>query len=72
MGLTRTQAQSTLIAQLEEGGFATRSRSDSDNRVVIVELPKKGAAVAKKAPMGGLPLFRRKLATVENRQLTST
>ncbi|MCB8985176.1 MAG: winged helix-turn-helix transcriptional regulator [Ardenticatenaceae bacterium] len=53
---------STLVAQLEDAGFVNRSRSDSDNRVVIVSLTAEGLRLAEQAPFGGLPLLRRRLS----------
>lgn len=52
---------STLIAQLEQMGYATRTRSPADNRVVIVELTAAGRDVARNTPLTGLPLLRRRL-----------
>lgn len=66
---TSPSTASALISQLEGKGFVTRSRSESDNRVVIVKLTPKGRHVAVKAPMGGLPLFRRQLLSLETDQL---
>jgi DNA-binding MarR family transcriptional regulator len=55
---------STLVAQLEEVGFVTRTRSKEDNRVVIVELTPIGREIAETTPLGGLPLLRRRLKTL--------
>lgn len=55
---------STLIGQLEEAGFVERTRSAEDNRVVIVTLTEAGRALAKNAPVGGIPLLRRRLNTL--------
>jgi len=60
---------STLIAQLEEAGYVTRTRSDDDNRVVIVSLTAVGQTVAEQAPFGGLPLLRRRLAHLPEERL---
>lgn len=60
---------STLIAQLEEGGFVNRTRSATDNRVVIVSLTPAGQTLAQQTPLGGLPLLRRRLHTLPPERL---
>jgi len=60
---------SALIAQLEEAGYVSRRRSDEDNRVVIVSLEPAGQTIAEQAPFGGLPLLRRRLATLPDARL---
>ena len=60
---------STLIAQLEEKGYVTRTRSADDNRVVIVELTPLGQQVAENTPIGGLPLLRRRLSQLSTGRL---
>jgi len=55
---------STLIADLEKAGFVTRTRSQSDNRVVLVSLTPQGHDLVKRLPLGGLPLLRRELQTL--------
>jgi DNA-binding MarR family transcriptional regulator len=52
---------STLIAQLEEAGYVSRTRSQKDNRVVVVELTPAGQEIAEETPLGGLPLLRHQL-----------
>jgi DNA-binding MarR family transcriptional regulator len=60
---------SVLIAHMEEQGYVTRTRSQQDNRVVIVDLTPAGRKMAERTPLGGIPLFRRRLATLsEERQ----
>lgn len=61
---------SSLIAQLEEKGHVTRTRSPQDNRVVIVELTAAGRAIAENTPLGGLPLLRRRLANLPQERLS--
>ncbi len=61
---------STLIAQLEEKGYLTRTRSPEDNRVVIVKLTALGQAFAQNTPLGGMPLLRRKLSRLSEERLT--
>jgi DNA-binding MarR family transcriptional regulator len=60
---------SALIAQLEEAGYVSRRRSEEDNRVVIVSLEPAGQTIAEQAPFGGLPLLRRRLATLPDARL---
>lgn len=60
---------STLVAQLEEAGYVTRTRSREDNRVVIVELTPAGREIAAETPLGGLPLLRRRLKTLPEERL---
>lgn len=60
---------SNLIAQLEERGYVTRTRSTADNRVVLVSLTSEGRAVAEQAPFGGLPLLRRRLENLPDARL---
>jgi len=52
---------SSVISKLEEGGYVTRTRSQSDNRVVIVEPTEQGRALAAATPLGGIALLRRRL-----------
>jgi DNA-binding MarR family transcriptional regulator len=60
---------STLIAQLDAAGYVTRTRSNVDNRVVIVDLTPEGREVALRTPLAGLPLLRRQLGTLPKEQL---
>ena len=60
---------SSLIAQLEEKGCLTRTRSQEDNRVVIVELTTLGQEIAENTPLGGLPLLRRRLGQLTEKRL---
>lgn len=60
---------STLVAQLEGLGFVTRDRSPDDNRVVIVDITPLGTEKSKLIPIGGLPLLRLRLATLDNEQI---
>jgi DNA-binding MarR family transcriptional regulator len=61
---------SSLLAQLEEKGYVTRTRSPKDNRVVIVELTFSGQEIAENTPLGGLPLLRRRLGTMSEQRLS--
>jgi DNA-binding MarR family transcriptional regulator len=60
---------STLIANLEDRGFVTRTRSQSDNRVVLVSLTVGGHALVERTPLGGLPLLRRELQSLPEERL---
>lgn len=60
---------SVLIAELEDKGLVTRTRSREDNRVVIVELTPTGREVADNTPLGGLPLLRRRLMALPDDHL---
>lgn len=60
---------STLIARLEKAGYVTRTRSEQDNRVVIVELTPAGQEAAQNTPLGGIPLLRRRLAALPQERL---
>lgn len=66
---TSASTASTLISQLEEMGYVTRTRSEDDNRVVVVELTPAGAAVAQQTPVGGIGLLRRRLDTLPEDRL---
>lgn len=43
-----------IIMQLEEAGYATRTRSAQDNRVVIVALTAAGRQPAQETLLGGI------------------
>lgn len=60
---------STLIAQLEENGYVTRTRAPHDARVVVVELTATGRDIVKDTPLGGIPLLRRRLASLSRERL---
>ena len=60
---------SKLIAQLEESGYVTRTRSSDDNRVVIVELTDLGRDLAQTTSLVGLPLLRRRLRGLPQERL---
>ena len=60
---------STVIAQLEKAGYVTRTRSQQDNRVVIVELTPTGQEMAQNTPLGGIPLLRRRLSALSQERL---
>jgi DNA-binding MarR family transcriptional regulator len=60
---------SAVIAQSEQAGFVTRTRSKQDNRVVLVELTPAGRDVAQNTSLAGLPLLRRRLRKLPLEQL---
>jgi DNA-binding MarR family transcriptional regulator len=60
---------SAVISKLEEGGYVTRTRSRTDNRVVIVEPTAAGRALAAATPLGGIALLRRRLPTLTPERL---
>lgn len=60
---------SATIARLEESGHVTRSRSDRDNRVVVVNLTAKGRDIAENMPLGGIPLLRRRIGELSTTNL---
>jgi MarR family transcriptional regulator, organic hydroperoxide resistance regulator len=62
---------SELIAQLEQAGHVTRTRSRADNRAVLVELTAAGRAAAQKLPLGGIPLLREKLKALPSKRLAA-
>ena len=55
---------SQLIAKLEQMGYVTRTRSEADNRVVIVSLTAAGHEISSNTELGGVPLLREKLKTM--------
>jgi DNA-binding MarR family transcriptional regulator len=60
---------SMIIAQLEEAGYVTRTRSEEDNRVVVVELTAAGRSIAQNTPLGGITLLRQRLDTLPQARL---
>jgi DNA-binding MarR family transcriptional regulator len=62
---------SEMMAQLERSGYVTRSRSEADNRVVVVELTQTGRAFAQRAPLGGIPLLRERLREMTPERLST-
>ena len=61
---------SSLLVQLEEKGYVTRTRSQQDHRVVIVELTATGQEIATNTPLGGLALLRRRLGGLPQERLS--
>lgn len=65
---TSASTASAVLTQLEEAGYVSRTRSDEDSRVVIIDLTTAGRELASRAPLGGIVLLRRRLPTLpENR-----
>jgi len=66
---TSPSSASTIISQLEEAGYVTRTRSASDNRVVNVELTAAGRHITQNTPLRGIALLRRRLDTLSEDRL---
>lgn len=60
---------STMLAKLEKAGYVTRTRSEEDNRIVLIDITDAGRALLTSAPLGGLPLLRRELQTLPPERL---
>jgi DNA-binding MarR family transcriptional regulator len=61
---------SELLARLGKMGYVTRTRSDADNRVVIVDLTPAGRELAQEPPRGGISLLRERLQTLPHERLS--
>ncbi len=66
---TSLSTASTLVTQLEDAGYVTRTRSEDDNRVVLVRLTPEGSTLAEGMPMGGIALLRRRLDSLPEDRL---
>ena len=62
---------SELVTQLSGLGYVTRTRSETDQRVVRVTLTDAGREFALRAPLGGIPLLRERLRTVPPGELAA-
>ncbi|MFN2157200.1 MAG: MarR family winged helix-turn-helix transcriptional regulator [Anaerolineae bacterium] len=60
---------SALIDRLEERGYATRTRSRADHRVVLVDLTPEGREMAARTPLGGIPRLREALRALPEERL---
>jgi DNA-binding MarR family transcriptional regulator len=60
---------SELVDKLEEAGCVRRTRSEEDNRVVLVSLTPSGREFAQSAPLGGIPLLRERLKALPPERL---
>ncbi len=67
---TSASTASTLITQLEDAGHVERTRSEDDNRVVIIDLTASGRALAETTPVAGIGLLRRRLPTLPEERLS--
>ena len=54
---------------LEDAGHVERTRSEDDNRVVIIELTPTGSVLAETTPVAGIGLLRRRLPTLPEERL---
>jgi DNA-binding MarR family transcriptional regulator len=61
---------SEMVAQLERLGYVARTRSQADQRVVLVDLTESGRAFALNAPLGGIPLLRERLRALSPERLS--
>ena len=66
---TSASNASTVISQLEDEGYVTRTRSEDDNRVVNVQLTDAGRTIAHNTPLRGIGLLRRRLKTLPEERL---
>jgi DNA-binding MarR family transcriptional regulator len=66
---TSPSTTSTLLAGLEEMGYLTRTRSQDDNRVVIVELTTVGRDIVENTPPGRYCLLRQRLGLLSQDRL---
>ena len=62
---------SELVARLEKMGYVTRTRSNVDNRVVIVDLTSAGCDLVQKTPLGGISLLRTQLRMLPQERLSA-
>jgi MarR family transcriptional regulator, organic hydroperoxide resistance regulator len=60
---------SAILTRMEEAGYVTRTRSEEDNRVVIIALTQVGKELSERGPLGGIPLLRRRLPTLSPARL---
>ena len=61
---------SEMVAELCRLGYVTRTRSEADHRVVLVDLTGQGREFAQRAPLGGIPLLRERLRGLPAEQLS--
>ncbi len=55
---------SELVTHLEQSGYVLRTRSQADNRSVMVTLTPAGRKLARSVQVGGMPLLREKLKSL--------
>ena len=58
---TSPSTASALICGLEDAGYVTRTRSEADNRVVVVAVTDAGRQKTATTPEGGIILMRRRI-----------
>ena len=61
---------SELIARLQKKGYVTRTRSEVDRRVVLVDVTPLGRDIVRRTPLGGIPLLREALKTLPPERLS--
>jgi DNA-binding MarR family transcriptional regulator len=66
---TSASTASTVVSQLEDAGYVTRTRSEGDNRVVEVRLTEAGRTIAQTTPLRGIVLLRRRLDSLPEDRL---
>jgi DNA-binding MarR family transcriptional regulator len=66
---TSASTASTLISQLEDAAYVTRTRSKDDNRVVFIELTEAGSKLAESNAVAGIGLLRRRLPNLSEERL---
>lgn len=66
---TSPSTASSIVSQLEEAGYVTRTRSEADNRIVIVRLTAGGQEMAQHIPLQGISLLRRRLDSLSEERL---
>jgi DNA-binding MarR family transcriptional regulator len=60
---------SEQLGKLKAKGLITKSRSETDNRVVTVDLSPEGRTLVERMPDGGILLLRRRLKTISAKEL---
>ena len=60
---------SEQLQKLKQKGLITKSRNESDNRVVTVSLTKEGGALVDRMPAGGILLLRQRLQELTEKEL---
>ncbi|MBT3272586.1 MAG: MarR family transcriptional regulator [Spirochaetales bacterium] len=60
---------SEQLGKLKKKGLITKSRSETDNRVVTVDLTTEGKSLVERMPEGGILLLRRRLKGIPTKEL---
>ncbi|MBI5960473.1 MAG: winged helix-turn-helix transcriptional regulator [Chloroflexi bacterium] len=66
---TSASSASTIISQLEDASYLTRTRSEGDNRVVNVRLTQAGREITQNIPLRGIALLRLRLDSLPDDRL---